>query len=168
MNIKMFLRKFDVQSVVLLPEGADPALVIGDVAAAIGCPDKSGGVMVWSNVAAAAETGSASTVSIFSVATCGSIPKLTTRILTPRDGAILSGRTVLGSSVTSYSGVTSVTFLITGGSEHDTPVATARLTPVGWLARWDTTAVPNGTYTLRSVASDPEGESGSGAGSRSR
>ena len=161
-EIRVFLRKFDVESVVLLPEGADPALVINDVAAAIGCPDDFGGVRVWSDIGRRLGRDHVNGLSLPS--TCESVPKPTTRILTPRNGAILSGRTVLGTSVTSYSGVSKVTFLITGGSEHDTPVATARLTPVGWLVRWDTTTVPNGTYKLRSVASNPEGTSGSGVG----
>jgi hypothetical protein len=32
-------------------------------------------------------------------------------------------------------------------------IATATPTYYGWLAQWNTTTVPNGTYTLQSVAS---------------
>ncbi len=42
--------------------------------------------------------------------------------------------------------------------------ATATPTWVGWLAGWNTTTVPNGTYTLQSVASYPGGVSGTSPG----
>ena len=46
-------------------------------------------------------------------------------------------------------GMASVTFEVTGGSLSDQVVATATPTYVGWLAQWNTTTVPNGTYTLQ-------------------
>jgi hypothetical protein len=162
-DLRLFLRRFDVQSVVVLHEGANPAEVISEVATAIGCPVDFGGVMVWSHVAQQLKSDQFHPVDK-PATSCVSIPKVVTTMVRPANGAIVAGTTVLGSSVRSYSPVTRVSFLITGGSEHDVPIATARLTPVGWLAEWNSSTVPNGTYTLRSVASDSQGESGSGAG----
>ena len=42
-------------------------------------------------------------------------------------------------------------------------VATASPTIYGWLASWNTTTVPNGTYTLQSVASYAGGVSAASA-----
>jgi hypothetical protein len=36
-------------------------------------------------------------------------------------------------------------------------VGTATATPYGWIATWNTTTVPNGNYTLQSVATDAGG-----------
>ena len=46
----------------------------------------------------------------------------------------------------------------------ETQVATGAPTLYGWLAVWNTTTVPNGTYTLQSVASYVGGVSGTSAG----
>jgi hypothetical protein len=46
-----------------------------------------------------------------------------------------------------------VHYEITGGTLTDSVVATGIPTYYGWLALWNTTAVPNGTYSLQSVAS---------------
>ena len=43
-------------------------------------------------------------------------------------------------------------------------IATATPTIYGWLAAWNTTTVPNGTYTLQSVASYQGGVSGTSPG----
>ncbi len=42
-------------------------------------------------------------------------------------------------------------------------IATATPTIYGWLASWNTTTVPNGPYTLQSVASYAGGVSGTSA-----
>ncbi len=38
-------------------------------------------------------------------------------------------------------------------------IATANQTLVGWLAKWNTTTVANGDYSLRSIAYDAGGSS---------
>jgi hypothetical protein len=43
-------------------------------------------------------------------------------------------------------------------------MATGTATTVGWLAVWNTTSVPDGTYTLRSVASYAGGVTGVSSG----
>jgi hypothetical protein len=59
--------------------------------------------------------------------------------------------------------VTMVKYEVSGGSLVDTVIATATPTIYGWLAAWNTTTVPNGTYALQSVASYAVGVSGSSA-----
>jgi hypothetical protein len=85
-------------------------------------------------------------------------PPLTTTVVLPSDGATVSGPQGLG-AITS-AGVTQVQFEVTGGDLNNSVIATATPTKYGWLARWMTTNVPDGTYTLRSVASNPDRDHG--------
>jgi hypothetical protein len=158
-DLRVFLRNFDVQSVVVLPEGADPGLVISNVTAAIGCPVQSGGVFVWLQVKQRMVDPYE-----FTRDTCAALPKAVTHIFSPTNGATLSGTTLLDSTVTDLYEVTKVEYYITGGSQHEKLVGTAGETIGGWIAQWNTTTVPNGTYTLKSVASDTGGRSGHGTG----
>jgi hypothetical protein len=87
----------------------------------------------------------------------------TTTILRPAKGATLAGTTLLDAT-TGYSRVTSVEFLLTDRARHTTLIGVARLTTIGWLARWNTTGEANGTYTLHSVARDAAGKSSPGPG----
>jgi hypothetical protein len=160
-DLRVFLKTFDVQSVIALPEGADPALVISDVTAAIGCPIHSGGVLAWLHVKQRLKgnhpfdaTGQA----------CGAIPNLVTKVLKPANGATLSGTSLIDSTASDVFPVTKLEYYVTGGDQHDALVATGRRSPIGWVALWNTTAVPNGTYMLRSVARDSDGRSGSSKG----
>jgi hypothetical protein len=77
---------------------------------------------------------------------------LRTQVLVPSNGSSVSGTTVLDASATPGSTVSGVQFVLSGGSLSDQVVGTATLTLYGWIADWDTTTVPNGTYTLQSVA----------------
>ena len=45
-------------------------------------------------------------------------------------------------------------FELSGGTLSDQVIATGTPTLLGWLAAWDSASVPNGTYTLQSVATD--------------
>ena len=49
---------------------------------------------------------------------------------------------------------------MSGGSLSNHVVGTATLTLYGWIAEWDTTSVPNGAYTLESVATEAGGDDG--------
>jgi hypothetical protein len=75
----------------------------------------------------------------------------------PSSGATLTGRATLdgSSGIIPPSDVTTFQFELTGGSYTNHVVATAKHTVFGWLAQepngtwgWDSTSVPNGTYTL--------------------
>ena len=83
---------------------------------------------------------------------------LLTRVLIPSDGATLSGSSaILDASASGTTDVTGVQFVVSGGSLSNHVVGTATLTLYGWIAEWDTTSVPNGAYTLESVATETGG-----------
>ena len=88
------------------------------------------------------------------------VPALTTTMLVPSNGAQLSGTAAVldaGASDTS-STVSNVQFEITGNGLSNQVVATAGPTLYGWIGEWNTTTVPDGTYTLESVATDAAGK----------
>jgi hypothetical protein len=85
-----------------------------------------------------------------------------TSVVLPSDGAVVSGSQTL--DATASSGTTQVQFLLTGRTLNTAVIATATPTIFGWLASWNSTTVPNGTYTLQSIASFPVGGSGTSPG----
>jgi hypothetical protein len=85
-----------------------------------------------------------------------------TNVGIPSSGATVSGSQTLGAGASS--GVTSVQYEISGGGLNDDVIATATATVFGWLANWNTIGVPNGTYTLQSVAAYAGGVSGTSPG----
>ena len=91
------------------------------------------------------------------VITAASVPRPTTSILIPSKGATLSGTAATLDA--SASNATSVQFLLFGGtyglSGHLVGTATASI--YGWIDSWNTTTVPDGSYTLLSNASGPGG-----------
>jgi uncharacterized protein YjbI with pentapeptide repeats len=81
--------------------------------------------------------------------------------LIPSNGATQSGTAALLDAVASGPLIAPwVTFEISGGTLNDYQIAMGKATLYGWLATWDTTAVPNGTYTLNSVATYLSGATG--------
>ena len=89
-------------------------------------------------------------------------PAPTTSVALPATGATLTGHQLLGASASA--GVTQVVFELMGGTLNGSVVATAVPTIYGWLVIWDSTTVPDGTYTLQSVASYASGASGTSRG----
>ncbi len=81
----------------------------------------------------------------------------TTYVGIPANGATLSGSASLDAAASSPEGMGTVRFEVSGGSLSDQVVATATPTIYGWLASWNTTTVPNGSYSLQSVATDADG-----------
>ncbi|MHB1519484.1 MAG: hypothetical protein ACYCVN_12095 [Acidimicrobiales bacterium] len=80
---------------------------------------------------------------------------LRTSVLVPAASATVSGSSVLlDAGATGRSKITSVTFELSSGSSAPTEIARAVATPFGWVARWNSHRVRNGTYTLESVAVD--------------
>jgi hypothetical protein len=75
----------------------------------------------------------------------------TTTVIAPSNAASLSGSQYL--DAVASPGTTRVQYEVTGGSLSNAVIATATPTIFGWLASWNTTTVPNGMYTLQSVAS---------------
>jgi hypothetical protein len=85
---------------------------------------------------------------------------LHTQVLAPSNGSSVSGTTVLDASATPGVTVSGVQFVLSGGSLSDQVVGTATPTIYGWIADWDTTTVPNGIYTLQSVATATDPHNG--------
>ena len=54
-------------------------------------------------------------------------------------------------------GISSVKFVITGGSYNQSVIGTAAATEYGYILQWNTTTVPAGTYTVQSLATDGAG-----------
>jgi hypothetical protein len=81
-----------------------------------------------------------------------------TAVVVPSSGATVSGSQVV-LDATASSGVTGLQFELTEGSPGNAVIVTATPTLIGWVAYFDSTSVPNGTYTLESVATDSSGDS---------
>ncbi len=80
------------------------------------------------------------------------LPPPTTTVWLPSNGATVSGTQGLDAGASA--GVTQVQYVLTGGSLNHSVIATATSpTYYGWTASFDSTKVPNGIYTLQSVAS---------------
>jgi hypothetical protein len=80
-----------------------------------------------------------------------------TRVLSPSQGAILSGNSDLDAVASDDVGVTAVEYHATGGALDDALLGTATTTPYGWAFVWDTSGVSDGAYSLTSVATDTVG-----------
>src|ERR1700733_1607865 len=86
-----------------------------------------------------------------------------TRVLVPSDGAVLNGAPYLDAEASDGPGVTKVLFELSGGPSDlsNQVIATGTSTYVGWLAKWNTTSVPNGSYSLQSMATDADNDTDS-------
>jgi hypothetical protein len=78
-------------------------------------------------------------------------PPPSTAVLLPSNGSTVSGAASYLDATASV-GMNAVNYEITGGTMTDSVIATGTPTLYGWLGQWDTTSVPNGPYTLQSVA----------------
>ncbi len=83
------------------------------------------------------------------------LPPPATRVLKPAAHAQLSGPQYLVAVASSKLGLSNVEFRIT--DDGRTIIERAVPFPYGWLAGWNTKSVPNGTYTVYSIA---DGNSG--------
>ncbi len=91
-------------------------------------------------------------------------PAPVTSVVSPSNGGVLTGTEALEATASSGFGVSSVAFDLTGGNLNAALIATATPNTGGYGASWDTTTVPDGTYTLESVATDAAGNSASSTG----
>jgi hypothetical protein len=90
-------------------------------------------------------------------------PPPSTAVVAPSSGATVKGTQVLFDA-TASSGVSQVKYELTGGTLTKSIIATATPTIYGWLAQWNSQSVPDGTYTLQSVAAYPGGVAGTSPG----
>jgi thermitase len=81
-----------------------------------------------------------------------------TTIATPTTGATVSGVLALDARPIGLS-VKSVEFVANGGTAHDVNIGSASPTLIGWLLRWKSTNLPNGTYQISSVGYNANGRS---------
>ncbi len=86
-----------------------------------------------------------------------------TAVLVPSGGASVKGNAV-ALDASASSGVNQVQYELTGGALTNSVIATSTPTAYGWLAQWNSQSVPDGTYTLQSVASYAGGVSGTSPG----
>ena len=91
-------------------------------------------------------------------------PPTTSVIIPSAGGSTLSGTAVLDATATDAGGVAKVQFALTGGTLNQAIVGTAVPTIYGYLYQLNTTTVPNGSYTLQSVASYAGGNTGFSSG----
>jgi peptidoglycan/LPS O-acetylase OafA/YrhL len=82
----------------------------------------------------------------------------TIKILKPVNGAVLKGASPLVAVEAFNIGVANVDFVATGNSLRHAVIGDAVLTDGYWALDWNTNSVPDGTYTLRSVASNSAGD----------
>ena len=88
----------------------------------------------------------------------------TTSIVSPSNGAVVSGTAAsMLADAADNVGIAKVEFHLTGGTLHDALIGAGSAFFGAWISGWDTTAVPNGTYTLNSVATDLAGNTGRSA-----
>jgi hypothetical protein len=92
-----------------------------------------------------------------------------TRMVSPTNGATLKGKAWLtasaGVSIGAFAfNANKVEFVATGGGLRDEKIGSARRTYIGFLYVWNTTTVPNGSYTLKSVAYNSNGKFAPSAG----
>ncbi len=66
---------------------------------------------------------------------------------------------MLDAKATAWVRVTKVGFLLTDQTHQIKLIGGVDLTPYGWVAKWNTTSVANGTYSLQSIAYDASGAS---------
>ena len=86
-------------------------------------------------------------------------PAPTTTVLIPTTSATVSGASVVLDASAS-AGTTLVVYQLSGGTLTNQVIATATPTIYGWIATWNSTSVPNGTYQLQSAAAYSGGGSG--------
>lgn len=91
------------------------------------------------------------------------LPAPTTDVAKPAAGARLAGVQYLVARAAAPGGVASVSFRVTGGGLARPLVEPARPFAYGYLGIWATSSVPNGTYTIRSVATGFSGKTAVGA-----
>jgi alpha-tubulin suppressor-like RCC1 family protein len=126
------------------------------------CTDVSNGVYTVQSVATD-ENGISTTSPGVSV-TVDNLP-LHTQVLVPSNGATLKGSTAtLDASASGTKDITGVQFVVTGGALSDQVVGTGVLTLYGWIAQWNTNSVPDGAYTLQSVATQTGGTTATSSG----
>ena len=80
-------------------------------------------------------------------------------VILPRNGSTVRGKQVLDVLASDWYDVTKVDYVLSGPGREDTTVATGSPTHYGWLGRWNTSTVPNGSYAIAATIDDSGGRS---------
>ena len=80
-----------------------------------------------------------------------------TRLASPANGDTVGG--MVGLVTAPLGQVAAVDFLLSGGPDHNTKIATGNKLLIGWTARWNSKTVPNGSYQLVSIGFNAAGKS---------
>jgi peptidoglycan/LPS O-acetylase OafA/YrhL len=84
------------------------------------------------------------------------------RMFAPKSGTVLTGTTSLTALASFNVGLTGVEFEVSGGTAHNVVIGSAALTSGVWVLSWNSTSVPNGTYSVRAVALNAAGDRSAG------
>lgn len=145
-DLRSFMRRHQIGTVVALPIGRYPSIVTDALTAAIGSPSHFNGATVWLHVPHRLETTSPKRSP--QLRALLETPPVT-RVVKPAGNAELNGVQPVAALASSKLGVRTVVFRITG--EGRTLIERADPYLYGWFAEWNTRSVPNGTYSVRSV-----------------
>jgi hypothetical protein len=157
-DLRALLTNYDVDAVILQPQGADPAAVARTVTGTIGCPTYYPDLAVWLHV----RQRLANRVPGRDVNTCGRPPDVVKPFAFVK-GSTVSGTIALAAKTSAILRIVRIAYYLSGGSLHDKLIGRSA-TPDGWVAIWNTRAVPNSTYVLRSIAVDSAGWSTTSSG----
>ena len=91
-----------------------------------------------------------------------------TAVIVPSNNATVSGTAsaldAAASAQQPGATISKVQFVLTGGTFNKTVIGTATASIYGYVYSWNTVGVPNGTYTLQSLATDSAGNTAYSAG----
>ena len=87
------------------------------------------------------------------------LPHIVTSVVPPAHDAKLAGTTLLDAKATAWVPLTKVVFILTDPHHPGMTISEGSSTKYGWLAKWNTASVPDGTYWLQSIAYDAGGAS---------
>jgi hypothetical protein len=159
-DLRTVLAKYDVDAVIVQLQGSEPADVVRYVTSTIGCPVYHPDLAVWLHV----KRRLADRVAGTNANTCVGGSAVVSRFLSPLDGQTVSGSTVIITRAIGFLNVAKANYYLSGGLLRGRLIARGRPTKIGWVAQWNTRAVPNGRYVLRSVAFNDAGASSTSSG----
>ena len=84
----------------------------------------------------------------------------TTSLVNPTAGKTLRDSVFLVATASDSFGITKVQFIVSGNDRGPQIISQGTATPFGWLGGWNTRTVPDGVYSIRSVADSPGGLTG--------
>jgi len=84
----------------------------------------------------------------------------TTSLIKPAAGEVLRGKLFLLATASDPFGINKVQFELNTNNRNPTVISQGSATPFGYLGGWDTRSVPDGVYSIRSIAFSPGGLTG--------